>query len=132
MFLPWNWEFEKENNGKPQDQEIKHCLPQYLWVRDIGSVSQRMFPICTHQQTPSPMHSAVLKISKHFLNNNFLRCCLLGTKLVFLRRELQLHPARCQGMRRRSDIWVKGGLWSAKHVKRVTHRRACFGLWRNL
>ena len=49
----------------------------------LGLYHSHVLSICVHQWTLYSLYPVVLKISKHFMNNNFLRCKLLETQSVF-------------------------------------------------
>ena len=55
-----------------------HCAI-FVSLRYLGLYHSHVFSICVHQWTLYSLYPVVLKISKHFMNNNFLRCKLLET-----------------------------------------------------
>lgn len=80
----------------------------------LGLYHSHVLSICVHQWTLHSLYPVVLKISKHFMNNNFLRCKLLETQsfFFFLRWENMIRYSGKMG--KRNLTCVQGQIWRVR------------------
>ena len=74
---------EKKIMGSLCFRKLDAALGNICESEILGLYHSHVLSICVHQWTLYSLYPVVLKISKHFMNNNFLRCKLLETQSVF-------------------------------------------------